>query len=237
MAITVKAKGADTVHLLQIVGLDPKANLELSKRGIVVNTSLKDVIFSRNGVELTRAKMSVPIATLLKPDSLSATVLSACRGSIVNAMLKAMDMAEKIESSVPLKGSFEDTVIKVKKPPQYPPKLEACPLKDATQMYQPVRGTSGGSKYFVVALSDDVKVAARVQGNAVSVRAEGNLTPKIKAALGSVGMDDKVDYMSAHFTATPNASAKKVVGAVLIGCGLDFDTPVPSVDKIQDKGQ
>ena len=46
-------------------------------------------------------------------------------------------------------------------------------LRDATQLYQPVSGTSGGSRYFMVAANQDLRIGARLHGGTLSVRIEG----------------------------------------------------------------
>lgn len=117
--------------------------------------------------------------------------------------------------------------------PQDIVKMPQIALKDATMIYQPVRGTDKTSRYFVAAMNDDIKIAVRVSGNAVSIRVEGNLTPAIRKALAEQGIDDKGQYMSKHRN-TEKTTPAKYIGAVLMATGLHFDTPLPNMEIIQN---
>ena len=108
----------------------------------------------------------------------------------------------------------------------------AVPLKDATIMYQPVRGTDASSRYFVVAMNDRVKVAARVMAGKVSIRAEGDFTPSEMTGLmhnGLTNHDGK--YLSGHFN-FGGINPSRVIGAVLMGSGISFVTPMPDLKLI-----
>lgn len=106
-------------------------------------------------------------------------------------------------------------------------------LKDAEMMYQPVRGTDPSSRYFVIAMNERVKVAARVANGKVSVRVEGALTAEeLNGLLGSGLTNHEGKYLSAHFT-YGNVNPNRVIGAVLLGCGVDFTTPLPDLSLIK----
>jgi hypothetical protein len=47
------------------------------------------------------------------------------------------------------------------------------PLRTASQMYQPVKGSSLGSRYFVVAANQDLRIAAKWESGALAIRIEG----------------------------------------------------------------
>lgn len=111
-------------------------------------------------------------------------------------------------------------------------KLPVVKLRDAQALYQRVHGTSGGSIYRVVAMNDEIKVAARVQGNAVSVRVEGVITSSIEKAFSPLGVQKKSDeYMSGHFTCE-KCTPQKLIGSILAGTGLEFTTPMPVISKV-----
>lgn len=110
------------------------------------------------------------------------------------------------------------------------------PLRDAKAMYQRVMGTSGGSVYVVVALASELKLAARMVGDGLSVRAEGDALnyPETKVRLAQQGLVHKVaptfNYMSGHYTCNAEAPPQKVLGAILLGSGIAFDTPIPNIN-------
>ena len=65
-------------------------------------------------------------------------------------------------------------------------------LRDATQLYQPVSGTSGGSRYFMVAANQDLRIGARLHGGTLSVRIEGPGWKKHVTGIKAVGFE-KID--------------------------------------------
>ena len=120
-----------------------------------------------------------------------------------------------------------------------PKKLKQAPLiklRDATQMYQPVQGTSHGSRYYLVAANDGVRVAAKLHGGTLSVRVEGDDWKKHQAAMLACGFDNHgagKDYTSLHVAVGSNTVlANKTLGAILTGLGLSFETPIPNVKVI-----
>lgn len=114
------------------------------------------------------------------------------------------------------------------------------PLRDAKAMYQRVKGTSGGSVYVVVAMNSSMAVAARIHGDSISMRVEGNPSTADKNRLVSQTFTEKVSdkgsgaaYMSAHFTCN-KVPVERVLGAVLVGSGIKFDTPIPDPKKVRE---
>ena len=112
-------------------------------------------------------------------------------------------------------------------------KLPVVQLRDATALYQRVHGTSGGSIYRVVALNDKLKMAARIKGNAVSLRIEGVLDSACVKAFESQGISKKSDeYMSGHFSCE-KCTPQKLIGSILVGSGVEFNSPIPVIsDKV-----
>jgi hypothetical protein len=119
------------------------------------------------------------------------------------------------------------------------PSNDVIPLRDACAMYQRVKGTSSGSVYVAVAMTDALKIAVRVEGIQLSVRAEGSALDDSStvAKLTAQGLSLKVKpdfkYMSGHYPCTDEAPANKVLGAILLGCGIEFDTPLPKFNKVK----
>jgi hypothetical protein len=105
-------------------------------------------------------------------------------------------------------------------------------LRDATMMYQPVEGTSKSSRYYVVGANQDVRVAARYEGHTLSVRIEG---PKIAHhwdSIKDVGLQTHSEkgYASIHLgVGNDMMVANKTLGAILMGLGLQLETPLPNL--------
>jgi hypothetical protein len=109
-------------------------------------------------------------------------------------------------------------------------------LRDAYGLYQPVQGTSAGSRYYVVAGNDELKVAARWVGGSLSIRIEGpkinQHAAKVAAVFGAVHA--KQLYASLHLdVGNDPVLANKALGAVLLGLGVPFDTPFPNAAVLQ----
>jgi hypothetical protein len=121
------------------------------------------------------------------------------------------------------------------------PVASVVPLRDADAMYQRVIGTSQGSVYVVVAMADGLRIAAKTDMvSGLSVRAEGAALNKtaITNALMGQGLTLKskggFNYMSGHYTGTDEAPAHKILGAILMGSGIEFFTPFPKFNKVKD---
>lgn len=121
-------------------------------------------------------------------------------------------------------------------------KLHSAPLiklRDATMMYQPVQGTGDSSRYWVIALSDAFKVAARWQNQTMSVRIEGKQVGSMAKTLMALGFNNvKADYASVHLqVGTDPTLANRTIGAIVASLS-DFTaikTPVPSAKVVKSK--
>lgn len=117
-------------------------------------------------------------------------------------------------------------------------KLKSAPtvkLRDATMMYQPVQGTSTGSRYFMVGANKDIRVAARYQGSSLSLRIEGPFWQKYVANIQAVSFDkvqQKEGYASLHVEVPDKLMASKALGAVLVGLNVPLETPIPQLGVI-----
>lgn len=114
---------------------------------------------------------------------------------------------------------------------------KAVKLRDATAMYQPVIGTSANSRYFLVAARHDLKMAARWSGNQLSVRIEGTGFDKYLKEIQSAGFDKKgggADYTSIHLSVQDAPMARKALGALIFGLGVQMHTPLPDVNIIHN---
>ncbi|WP_162742361.1 hypothetical protein [Nitratireductor sp. OM-1] len=123
-------------------------------------------------------------------------------------------------------GTFDLSQMKTAKP---------VPLSLADRMYQPVSGTSGNSRYYVVAGNQDIRVAARYKDGILSVRVEGPKLEKHMSAICSSGFDQKSgkNYASVHLSVVNDQLAAKSLGALLLGMGVQLDTAYPNLNLIK----
>jgi hypothetical protein len=114
---------------------------------------------------------------------------------------------------------------------------ELTKLRDATMLYQPVHGTSNGSRYFLIAANKDVRVAARLKQSTLSIRIEGPAWEKHMGAIKECGfqtVDKTKGYASVHLSVGDDMMlANKTLGAVLLGLGVPLETPLPNLKLIK----
>lgn len=110
-------------------------------------------------------------------------------------------------------------------------------LKDATELYQSVGGTSPGAVYHSVAICTDLKIAARYKNKTLSVRFEGDIK-KYKSNLveAGIGVPNSKPYASMHLDIGDKVLAQKALGAIIVGLGVPFTTSVPVLDKFASNG-
>lgn len=112
-------------------------------------------------------------------------------------------------------------------------KAPTIPLVKATRLYQPVDGTSAGSRYYLIAANQNLKVAIRWLNNVLSVRTEGALNSNLKGKLTALGFSFKSsDYSSMHLNCNDKTMAYKAVGAILFASGQNFLTPMPNLTQL-----
>ena len=113
----------------------------------------------------------------------------------------------------------------------------AVHLYGAECMYQPVKGTSASSRYFLVAGIDGLRVAARwrLNSKSLSIRAEGAKLATHKHNVTDSGLAWKGDYASLHLECHTTLIARKALGAVLAGFDVSFETPFPNIHVIAEK--
>jgi hypothetical protein len=112
------------------------------------------------------------------------------------------------------------------------------PLYQAKTLYQAVGGTSSSSKYFVVAIGDGLKIAARIRSNRVSIRAEGDVKAhknQLKAA-GLAPADGGHWSMHVEYDNDP-VMARRIVGSVLCSLDINAVTPLPKVQMLVNQGK
>lgn len=110
-------------------------------------------------------------------------------------------------------------------------------LSAATKLHQPIKGTSGGSIYHVIALSNDAKVAARIKNTDVAIR----VLPANNAGAAAcklAGLDEKSGgHWSLHLHPDNKLLVKKCIGAVLFAMGLNFEQISGNIAAIDGAGK
>ena len=106
-------------------------------------------------------------------------------------------------------------------------------LAQATQVGQPVRGSSGGSVYYAMALNNDLKLGIRVKKNgSVSIRAEGNPSPTEIQKLQKAGMSKAgSEHWSIHFDAI-DVPVSRCIGAFLMGLEIPFESQIMNFGQV-----
>ncbi len=110
------------------------------------------------------------------------------------------------------------------------------PLMGATHLYQPVNGTSSGSRYFVLAIGKNLRIAGRWQASSLALRVEGPglEEEETKALIVGCGLDFKsAKHASVHLSSESVIDIRKAVGALLLGLDEEWLTTVPNPHIIQ----
>ena len=219
MALIIKNKG---MQLLENLGCSYVATDKLKQLGATISKNVMS-----NAPVLYIGNSSYQLN-----DGLNADVKGI--NEWVTMVLTDIEKKQKAVQQVAQAGVIPAPVVKQ-------PVDKVVPLRDAEALHQRVVGTSTGSTYVVVALSDKqvVKVAAKIEGEgSLSVRVEGPglAENEVVAALIAHGLTKKTQlnftYMSGHYQCDSNAPAAKVLGSILLGCGLTFSTPFPNITKV-----
>jgi hypothetical protein len=106
-------------------------------------------------------------------------------------------------------------------------------LRDAVQVGQKVAGTDPASIYTVMAINPRVKLAARIKGSKISIRAEfDNALNDELMALHNLGMTEHDTHFSVHMGGD-GVPPGRIIGAFLFDCGITFDQQIKNVTELQ----
>lgn len=122
------------------------------------------------------------------------------------------------------------------KPVGSKPTNKKVALSEAQALLQPVRGTDEDSTYYAVALSQSVKVGARVRKTALSIRIEGDLSKADEIRASSAGFTKSSSgHLSVHVDckAVPPMA---VLGGMLFRLGTTFDQVVTNEKELPHEG-
>lgn len=240
------------ISLLELMG---KLHCDSGLMGMVDSFGLK-VEYKENGVEVighgvdTTVKFVAPIKLGVLTSLISgnmpvggATFMLAKAGieKAVKQVIDHMDVKKPVTITITSDIDIPDTeglsdIFKVKPKGKSPDKTPT--LRDATDLYQPVKGTDEGSRYYVIALAPGFNVAARIKGKEnFSMRLEGDLVKEFKQKLKHVGFDDNGTHCSIHMTAETDDLVRKAIGAMLFSTGIVFDKTATALSSIWGKGK
>lgn len=108
-------------------------------------------------------------------------------------------------------------------------------LVDATKVYQPTKGSTSGSVYYVFAMFNGLNLSARYKNSRLSIRAEGAgiaSSPTQVMALKDFGMDHNGTYMSGHYECVNIAMVQKALGAVISRIGFQHVLSVADISTL-----
>jgi hypothetical protein len=261
--VPVAIKGFDGAQVLELVGLGDVLPW-LEANGIEMFVGYNSLVFRKvKGKQLAWAPCKLAVLHKLKAGTLDEDALAELRGQIkativgikeggematlgALALLKAPKPKEDViepEAATAPDPPAQATVIFKGSWPIFPPSemmnAEPVKLRDATQMYQPVRGSSPNSRYFLVGANEHLRIAARFKGGSLSVRIEGPEWEQHKEQISSCGFDNislQKGYASLHLAVANPTVAAKALGAVLLGLGVTLTTPLPELAVIKDLG-
>lgn len=164
--------------------------------------------------------------------------LSALINTILNKLpVTTVKQASEAIISSATKGA-EESVQSIAKPkPSKPIPTEPVKLITADTLCQPTKGTSGGSIYYVVALSPSVKMAARIKKHGtISFRIEGTPSKEEVKKIQEAGMvQSGPSHWSVHFDSV-NVPIARCVGAFILGLGINFTEQITSINQIKIEG-
>lgn len=213
--------GLDMQQQLKAGTLDPTKKLIL--KGHLVNTiqNLKDVVDA--------AKKATPVYTgdpdmgYVAPSGGGDTAFETMKKLVEDAQTEPKVWSDKFAMTAVDTGGVEDKFREFDGDMLH---AELIPLRQATRLYQPVKGTSPGVRYYLIAANEDIRVAARRTGNGLAIRIEGPGLAKHSKAVSAIGFEvkDKATYASLHLGAQDKVLAFKTLGAILGGLGFDFQT-------------
>lgn len=206
----------DAGPLLKAAGVEVSYQLLLAKGGSVevVNTG---GLFRM----LIRYEAGVSVI-FLEPNSIKPSEWTVSKLSALRKAFHAAGKGKWHEETSNPKVSVTPTKQSVAK-------AERVRLEEATELYQPVFGTDPNSKYFVVGIADGLKIAARISSDNVSIKVVGPRIAEVKDRLIALGFSGKEHgHWSVHITCS-HTTPNKLIGAILMGLGVDFETGIPNV--------
>lgn len=230
MAVTIKHKNLTLTKLISEVFSNPvvgsivnKAN-DLEAANYELRTTPTTFSICKNSVTYSKVNLKLETVKLARQGKLGLLALVSIRDSLIN--LVGVAHAHHT-ATVILKEPFEAalTVEHISVATNKINKIKNVPvlLKKATELHQPVKGTSSGSIYHVIALSDDMVVAVRIKKDfTVAIRVECHKAndsksgQKARASLKIAGLTKaKKGHYSLHLEPETLDMAVRSIGSTL----------------------
>lgn len=188
----------------------------------------------KNPTKAEKVSIPAPKSILsVKSTSLAEMLVEGFKDKALNKLPPLVPAAEEgaiekpVKKSSTVAGSWAPMSLTEAK------KASKVPLIDADRMYQPVKGTSAGSRYYVIGGGAGLAVAARISGNSLSVRIEGAYFDEHKKRIAAVGLGVHSNYASVHLDCKGDETLfQKTMGSILSGLGLPLETPIPLLSNI-----
>lgn len=231
MAIGIKQTEGAGYGLLPFFDVSPVLVATAKASGVLVE-QLSPGSFSikgPNGQFFGSVVVKGSAISLAKTNSLGPASKASLKFQFEQAINKALQ-AIGTNPPTPVLSADEPSLVSVAPsalkyvPPVIPNLSEGkapIPLHEATELYQPIIGTSAQSVYHVLAIFDGLNLAARIKPSKISFRVEGKKLKTYTSALNDLGFSIKDQYASAHFDVGDQALALKTVGAVIGRLGFN----------------
>ena len=109
-------------------------------------------------------------------------------------------------------------------------------LIEARALYTPVHGTSPTSRYFLIAASEGLRVAARWNNAGLSMRVEGKDLVALDSDLTNAGFEKKGEAHWSIHVKGGDTMIRKTVGAMLFALNEPWKTSWPQLDLLHSTG-
>jgi hypothetical protein len=250
MAISFKADKEYGYSLLPLFGVSTSMVAQAKAAGVLVDQSSPGTFVVKYG-ETTYGSVTVKgsAISLAKSKTLGPASKEALKYQFESAIEKALKASGSVQVT------FESVVEAMESPAPHNPiktvknplkglspsvpytssgkfsKQSPVPLKEAKHVYEATCGTTAGSVYFVLAVIDGMNISARVQGQKLSMRAEGDKMFSYKSQLEEMGMDMKGSYSSGHYDVSSTGLMIKTLGAMVGSVGFGVVKEVADLQK------
>lgn len=238
MAVIIKHKNITIANLVAgaFGSPIPAAGLILWDRAVFLTdsghtleiTPTKIFILDKSGKIASGIDLKMGAVSLAMKGKLGASALAVVRSKIRSLVIGVYTGSKKVKTagiSAPTLTIESDDLVVVGNDGYVVTSIQTplVDLKKATQLHQPVKGTSNTSRYHVVALSSDIKVAVRIKNDfeiairAVCMHAPQSKKGKVaKKALLGAGLCKKTGgHYSLHLEPETLDMAVRSIGSTL----------------------
>jgi hypothetical protein len=242
MAVSVVLKsGYKTEEILKAYQVPAELAAGVADAGLVLEVGATGISIMKDGMKVGSVPVKSGAVAFAVQGKLAPASLQAVAVNLIKGLQQALAQVGDSPSAKVAKAHVEKKVEPEAAPApnaKTPYKFkgvagEITTLEKADKLYQPVSATSAGSRYVVMGLGPSLKVAARLKGGVLSVRVEGDVVEN-KEALESAGLNLKNGYASEHFHVGTDMMAKRTLGSIMLGLGVEFDTGFPDISAAKE---